>query len=81
MATIRTFTNDPILIGETAAGPTAGQAAKISNLFAGASRNHVLGVVWFDETQKGSYWKQDWRIEGHPASVGTFKTAVRQYIK
>jgi hypothetical protein len=80
MQAIKRFTKDPILIGETAAGNIAGQAAKISNLFAGASRNRVLGVVWFDEAQKGSYWKQDWRIEGNVASVGTFKTAVKQYI-
>jgi mannan endo-1,4-beta-mannosidase len=81
MATIRKFTKDPVLIAETAAGQIAGQAAKISNLFTGASRNSVLGLIWFDENQKGSFWKQQWRIEGHPASVGTFKSAVRRYIK
>ena len=81
MTTIRTFTKDPILIAETAAGQVAGQAAKISNLFSGASRNGVLGLVWFDLNQKGSYWKQQWRIEGHPTSVGTFKKDVKQYIK
>jgi hypothetical protein len=71
----------PILIAETAAGQIAGQAGKISNLFAGASRNGVLGLIWFDENQKGNFWKQQWRIEGHPASVGTFKTSVKLYMK
>jgi mannan endo-1,4-beta-mannosidase len=81
MAMVRRFTDDPILVGETAAGQEAGQAAKISDVFAGASRKHVLGVVWFDEAQKGSHWHQDWRIEGDPASVAAFKTAVKQYVK
>jgi hypothetical protein len=80
MAMVRHFTNDPILVGETAAGPEAGQAAKIPDVFAGASRKHVLGVVWFDEAQSGSHWHQDWRIEGNPASVAAFKAAVKQYI-
>ena len=79
--TIKGFTNDPILISETAAGQIAGQAAKISALFSGASRTHMLGLVWFDENQRGNFWKQQWRIEGHPASVGSFKTAVKEYIK
>jgi mannan endo-1,4-beta-mannosidase len=81
MDTIRTFTKDPILLAETAAGQVAGQAGKIDNLFAGANRNGVLGLVWFDLNQKGSYWKQQWRIEGHPVSVGTFKKDVKEYIK
>jgi mannan endo-1,4-beta-mannosidase len=81
MATIRTFTKEPILISETAAGQVAGQAGKIDNLFTGASRNGVLGFLWFDLNQKGSYWKQRWRIESHPTSVGTFKKDVKQYIK
>jgi mannan endo-1,4-beta-mannosidase len=81
MATVRSFTKDPILIGETAAGQDAGQASKIPNVFAGASRYHALGVIWFDEAQNDGHWHQDWRIEGHPASVSAFKTAVQRYIK
>jgi hypothetical protein len=35
----------------------------------------------FGQTQKGSYWKQNWRIEGNPPAVAAFKTAVKKYIK
>jgi hypothetical protein len=81
LGAIRKFTHDPFLIAETAAGQIAGQPAKISSLFAGASRIGALGAIWFDENQKGSFWKQQWRIEGHPAAVGSFKNAVKLYVK
>jgi hypothetical protein len=50
IATVRTITNAPIIIAETAALPTAGQPAKITDLFAGIRSYGLLGFVWFDST-------------------------------
>jgi mannan endo-1,4-beta-mannosidase len=77
---IRKFTHRPILIGETAVGPLAGQATGIPDLFAGIRNYHLLGLVYFDVTQHGSVFKQDWRLEGKPAVLATFRQAVRIYL-
>jgi mannan endo-1,4-beta-mannosidase len=80
ITTIRQFTRKPILIGETAVGPQAGQATGIPDLFAGVRHYHLLGLVWFDVAQHGSVFKQDWRLEGKPAVAATFREAVRIYL-
>jgi hypothetical protein len=77
IADIRRFTNAPLLIGETAVGPRAGQQKGIQDLFAGARAQHVLGLVWFDRTSHGSVYKQDWRLEGNPAALAAFRSALR----
>ena len=77
---VRKFTNRPILITETAIGPTAGQARKIPGLFAGLRAYHLLGFIWFDHDQSGSgsLYKQDWQIEGHRAALHEFRTDLRR---
>jgi mannan endo-1,4-beta-mannosidase len=50
IASVRTVTQDPILIAETGATPTAGQPAKIADLFAGVRLYGLLGFVYFDAT-------------------------------
>jgi mannan endo-1,4-beta-mannosidase len=52
IAVMHELTNDPILIGETGAVPSAGQPAKIADLFQGISNYGLLGFVWFDATNK-----------------------------
>lgn len=73
---IRRFTNKPILIPETAAGPIAGRARAIPDLFAGSIRHHLVGLVWFDMTQHRNIYHQDWRLEGHPAAIAAFRRAL-----
>jgi hypothetical protein len=75
---VRKLTSKPILISETAVGPTAG-ASKISGLFAGANADHLLGLVWFDQAQHGSAYHQDWRLEDDPAALAAFRAAVKEY--
>ena len=49
---IRKFTSDPVLIAETAAGPRTGHRAKdVRRLFAGAEKDHLTGLVWFNKFQ------------------------------
>jgi Glycosyl hydrolase family 26 len=48
IASVKTLTQDPILIAETGATPTAGQPAKIADIFAGVHLYGLLGFVYFD---------------------------------
>jgi mannan endo-1,4-beta-mannosidase len=73
IAAVRELTKAPILIAETAAAPSAGQPAKIADLFAGVHLYGLLGFVWFD-----SIHLEDWRISS-PASVAAFRRGARTY--
>jgi Glycosyl hydrolase family 26 len=79
IAEVRIFTQRPILLAETAVGQVAGQAAKIPDLFNGVRANHLLGFVWFDQTQAGGLYHQDWRLEGNPAGLAAFRRELRTY--
>ena len=57
IAAVRGLSNDPILIAETGAPPTAGQTAKINDLFAGVRAYGLLGFMWFDENTEGRIWR------------------------
>ncbi len=81
ISAIRRLTHEPIFIAETAVGQVAGQAAKIPMLFAGVKDYRLLGLLWFDVAQEGSIFKQNWRLEGHPAAVAAFRRAVTHYLK
>jgi mannan endo-1,4-beta-mannosidase len=77
IAQVRRLTRKPVLLSETAVGPRAGRAAKISDLFAGMRRDRTLGLVWFDITQHQGIYHQDWRIEDSPAAEAAFRRGVR----
>jgi hypothetical protein len=73
---VRILTGKPILLSETAAGPQAGQAAKIGDLFSGMRQYGTLGLVWFDIAQDDGIYHQDWHIEDNPAAVTAFRRAA-----
>jgi hypothetical protein len=73
IASVRTWTRKPILIAETSATPSAGQPAKIADLFAGIHLYGLLGFVWFDNKTN-----QDWRLTS-PAAIGAFRRAARSF--
>lgn len=73
IAAVRELTRKPILISETAASPTAGQPAKIADLFAGVHQYELLGFVWFDASHI-----EDWRLKG-PAALAAFRRGARTY--
>ena len=52
IAQVRELTSAPILIGETGVEPQAGQAAKVADMFAGVHAYGLLGLVYFDSTDK-----------------------------
>jgi mannan endo-1,4-beta-mannosidase len=73
---VRRFTSRPVLLSETAVGPQAGQFVKISDLFAGITSDHLLGLVWFDVPQHAGRLHQDWRVEDSPAAEAAFKLGI-----
>jgi Glycosyl hydrolase family 26 len=74
---VRSFTNKPVLLSETAVGPAAGQYVKIQDLFRGMVRYGTLGLVWFDILQNAGIYHQDWRIEDNPGAKDEFRLGIR----
>jgi mannan endo-1,4-beta-mannosidase len=52
---VRELTKAPILLAETGASQAAGQAAKITDVFAGIRAYQLLGFVWFDVVAGSNY--------------------------
>ncbi|HEY0719604.1 MAG TPA: glycosyl hydrolase, partial [Streptosporangiaceae bacterium] len=77
---VKQFTNDPVLLSETAVGPEAGQFAKIQDLFSGMSSYSTLGLVWFDEAQSGSMYRQNWRLEDNTLAEQSFELGVKNEL-
>jgi mannan endo-1,4-beta-mannosidase len=76
---IRQFTQDPLLIAETAVGPQAGQVRGINDLFAGIRIENALGLVWFDQHSYGGLYKgEDWRLEDNHMAVAAFRSALKR---
>jgi hypothetical protein len=78
---IRSFSRKPVLLSETAVGPRAGQPGKIGSLFTGMRQSGLLGLVWFDETQDGGVYQQDWRLEDNPAAEAAFRRGVQSQLQ
>ena len=76
IAAVRELTGDPILIAETGVAPSAGQPAKISDLFSGIHSFGLLGLVWFDENTQGRVW----RINS-PAAFRAFGQNAQEFVK
>jgi mannan endo-1,4-beta-mannosidase len=73
IAAVRQLTHDPILIAETSAIPSAGQPAKIADLFAGIHLYGLLGFVWFD-----TFSTMDFRLTS-PAAIAAFRRGYEKY--
>ena len=78
VADVRRFTQDPVLIAEAGVGSFRGQSSGIRDLFTGVRTQHYLGLVWFDVHSYGGIYKgENWRLEGNPAALSTFRQALR----
>jgi mannan endo-1,4-beta-mannosidase len=77
---IRTISSAPLLIAETAVGTTPDRESQIDALLAGVRAERLAGVVWFDETQHGGLYAQDWRLEDDPDALAAFTAAVATYL-
>jgi glycosyl hydrolase family 26 len=74
---IRAITDKPLLIPETAVGPGSRQPAQIKETFQGVRKNHLLGMVWFDQKQADGPYHLDWRLEGDKAGISAFRQGVQ----
>ncbi|MFD6416803.1 glycoside hydrolase family 26 protein [Streptomyces sp. NPDC060194] len=73
MRQIRTFSDKPFLIAETAAEAGETKPAAVADLFRGvAARKDVIGFVWFNFDKES-----DWRITSGPASLKAFRAGAR----
>jgi mannan endo-1,4-beta-mannosidase len=70
---VRALTLDPILIAETGATRVAGQAAKITDLFAGVHSYGLLGFVWFD-----ARGVRDWSLSDSSA-IAAFRRGAKSF--
>ncbi len=78
---VRSFTDKPVLLSETAVGPAAGQFVKIEDLFSGMTKFKTLGLVWFDQNQHAGIYHQDWRIEDNRIAAAAFRLEVQDRLK
>jgi Glycosyl hydrolase family 26 len=62
----------PIFIAETAVEPGPSQVAGIQQLFAGARKYQLKGLIWFDVNKRAA-----WRLEGNRVAAATFRQAVQ----
>jgi len=74
---VQELTSDPILIAETGAVPSAGQSAKIENLFEGVQKYGLLGFVWFDAED---YSHKVFTISS-PGAVAAFRKGASTYTR
>ncbi len=74
---IRAFTQEPLLIAETAVGTTPNRESQIAGLFSGARSVDAVGVVWFDARQNDGLYHQNWRLEDDPVALAAFKVAAK----
>jgi len=79
---IRELTNAPILVAETGASASAGQPAKITDLFAGVESYGLLGFVWFDadSTNASDGVALHWRIKTR-AALATFRRDAEAFMR
>ncbi len=77
---IRTFSNAPVLIAETAVGTTSDRETQIRSLLADARAADMIGLVWFDEKQDNGIYHQDWRLQDDPAALAAFRSGLRAYL-
>jgi mannan endo-1,4-beta-mannosidase len=75
---VRALTSDPILIAETGASLAAGQAAKITDLFAGIQGYGLLGFAWFDynDTSQGL----NWRLSS-PEALAAYRRDAKAFMR
>lgn len=69
---IRTFTNKPFLLSETAADDDIDKPAWIASMFDAFVNDHsIIGLIWFNEAKRAN-----WTIDSAPGSVEAFSAGV-----
>jgi Glycosyl hydrolase family 26 len=64
-----------LYLAETAVSPTSAEPHQIKELFEGINRNHLAGLIWFNENKK-----QDWRLRaGMKEAIAAYSHGVSTY--
>jgi hypothetical protein len=80
LSEIRSITNKPVFIPETAAGPGPQQANQIKELFEAVKQYNLVGMIWFDQHQDDGKYHLDWQIEGDSKALSAFRWGI-SYLK
>jgi hypothetical protein len=83
---VRKITKKPIIISEIGIGPLepnygAGQARSMPDFFAGLSKYHVAGFVYFDHRQTDPPIHQDWYLRPGTSGMRAFKRDATAFAK
>lgn len=72
---IANFSDKPVLIAETGVAQSKSKEAHIRDLFQGAAKAGVIGIVWYDQRKDwpGSKQLMDWRISSSLGALAAFK--------
>jgi mannan endo-1,4-beta-mannosidase len=73
---VREFTSAPVLLSETAVGPSSQAASQVAGLFAGIRAARLLGLVWFDQAQHKPPYHLDWHLADDPQALAAFRAAA-----
>jgi hypothetical protein len=66
---VRSFTDDPVLLAETAVPNRSGQVRQIADMFAGARASHLLGIIWYNQNALHT-----WQLnKGRRAAIAAFR--------
>jgi mannan endo-1,4-beta-mannosidase len=73
---VRSFTDAPILLTETAVPDRNGQVRQIADLFAGARASHLLGIIWFNQNR----W-HTWQLDkSRRAAIAAFRRGATRIL-
>jgi len=73
---VRSFTDDPILLTETAVPNQSGQVHQIADLFAGARASHLLGIIWYNQDARHA-WQLD---KSRRAAIAAFRRGAARLL-
>lgn len=78
---IAAFSHKPVLIAETGVAESGRKQAHIRDLFRGAAKAGVIGLVWYDQRKNwpGSKQLMDWRISTSMGALAAFKVESGRY--
>jgi hypothetical protein len=75
------FTRKPVLITETGVTESSRKEAQVRDLFQGAAKAGVIGLVWYDQRASwpGSSQLMDWRIDTSVGAQAAFRAESARY--
>jgi beta-mannanase len=64
----------PVYLAETGVAPNTHEIRQMDDLFAGIKRNHIAGLIWFDQNAK-----QKWELQRRPAAQAEYRKQVARF--